>query len=158
MITAAQSLRERVEALYAEYAAALDEAVETWPSFFTADALYKIVTYENFERDLPLALMRCEGRGMMLDRVVAIQKTSVYVPRRLRHLVSAIRPVRNDDGSIACRTAVAVFESFPEGTTRIFAVGRYLDRIVEIDGELKFAEKLVVLDGDLISGSLIYPV
>ena len=155
---AAESLRERVEALYSDYAAAIDESIASWPSFFTEDALYKIVTAENFERGLPLALMRCEGRGMILDRVVAIEKTSVYVPRRRRHLVSSIRPTRHDDGTIDSRANVAVFESFPQGGTALFAAGRYLDCIVELAGELKFKEKLVVLDGDLIAGSLIFPI
>jgi anthranilate 1,2-dioxygenase small subunit len=157
-VIVAESLRERVEALYAEYVAAIDDAIERWPEFFTADALYKIVTRENFDRGLPLALMRCEGRGMILDRVVAITKTSVYVPRRMRHIVSAIRPARQGDATIECSSHFAVFESFGEETTRLFTAGRSFDRIVEIDNSLNFKERIVVLDGDLIEGSLIYPI
>lgn len=155
---AAAELRERLCDLYEDYGAACDEAIERWPGFFTDDAVYKIVARENYERKLPLPTMSCEGRGMLLDRVTSIVRTSVYVPRRTRHLIANVRIVDREAGALRTRTNFAVFESFDDGGSRVLAVGRYFDRIVERAGELRFAEKLCVYDGNLIAGSIVYPL
>ena len=42
--------------------------------------------------------------------------------------------------------------------TRVFNVGRYLDRLVRDQGQLKFAEKHCVYDSVLVPNSLIYPL
>jgi anthranilate 1,2-dioxygenase small subunit len=53
------ALRLEIEELYTEYAHVLDDGeLEQWPDFFTEDCLYQIVSRENRERALPLALMR----------------------------------------------------------------------------------------------------
>lgn len=83
------ALRLEIEELYTEYAHALDNfELEQWPEFFTDDCLYQIVSRENRERGLPLALMRCESKAMLTDRVVTIRQTQMFAPRALRHLVS----------------------------------------------------------------------
>ena len=154
---AAASLRERVEALYYEYGEAIDEELERWPDFFTEDALYKVIPRENYDRGLPLASILCEGRGMILDRVMAVRKTVVHAKRLMRHMITNIR-VHTAGDEILARANFAIFETFEESTSRLFVVGRYIDRIVETGGVLQFAEKLSVFDGDLVQGSLIYPL
>lgn len=95
------ALRLEVEDLHAEYCAALDEGrYEDWAALFTEDCLYRIVPRDNHERGLPLAIMHCESRGMLLDRIVAIRETSYYAPRALRHMVSLARVVAHDDGTL----------------------------------------------------------
>ena len=64
-------LRLELEDLFAAYAACLDDGeLERWPEFFTDDCRYEIIPRENFERRLPLAVLRCESKGMLIDRVV----------------------------------------------------------------------------------------
>ena len=85
-------LRLEIEDLYADYAACLDEGeLERWPDFFVESGVYRVVSRENYDQDLPLATMLCEGRGMLRDRVHSIRETSMFAPRYLRHLVSAVR-------------------------------------------------------------------
>src|SRR5438046_4814181 len=92
MIARMNSLRDEIEELYANYCACLDDGeLERWPDFFTDACVYKIIPRENFDRGLPLALVLCESKGMLQDRVEALRRTSVYAPRALRHLVSNIR-------------------------------------------------------------------
>ena len=51
-------LRARLADLYCAYSDVLDEGeLERWPGFFTADCLYKVMPRENFEQDLPIALI-----------------------------------------------------------------------------------------------------
>lgn len=171
------TLRDEIEDLYAAYVDCLDNGeLERWPEFFTDVCLYKIIPRDNFERGLPLALMLCESKGMLQDRVEALRRTSVYAPRALRHLVSSIRvdppspqaprppgPQAHKsawglEGLIAVRANYAVFQTLVDEPTQVFNVGRYLDQLVRENGQLKFKEKLCVFDSLLVPGSLIYPL
>jgi 3-phenylpropionate/cinnamic acid dioxygenase small subunit len=141
--------------LFAAYADILDEGpLQDWPGFFTEDATYRIVARENFTRGLPLALMLCESRPMMEDRVRSIQELSMYAPRVMRHVVSAVRETDVD----VVTASYAVFETPPEGETRVFSTGRYLGRLALDGGTIRFTELTVVYDTALIPTSLIYPL
>jgi len=154
-----RELRYEVEELYYEYVECLDDdELERWPEFFVEDCLYKIIPRENFERQLPVALMRCESKGMLRDRVTTVRETSVYAPRALRHLLSNIRVKSSDDGQLRVQANYAVLETLADEETRIFNAGKYLDVVVREDGRLKFKEKLCVFDSLLVPGSLIYPI
>jgi 3-phenylpropionate/cinnamic acid dioxygenase small subunit len=148
----------RVEELYFDYAAAIDEEVERWPNLFTDDARYRVTTRENFERNLPLAPIFCEGRGMILDRAMAVRETTVYAKRFMRHAVTNVRVSETGDGSLSARANFTIYETFEDTVTRLFAVGRYIDTIARSREVLLFRDKLCVLDSNLVIGSLIYPV
>ncbi len=153
------AVRYEIEELFAEYAAALDTMdLERWPAFFTEPCFYEIIPRENYDRGLPLALMRCESQGMLRDRVVAIRETMMYEPRYLRHMLSGIRVTGHTTDGMTVEANYAVFETLIDDLTRIFNVGRYLDRIVREEGQLKFAEKHCVFDSLLVPNSLIYPI
>lgn len=153
-------LRAALDALLADYVYVLDEDVlDQWPDFFVDDCLYKIIPRENFEMDLPLAVLSCEGRGMLMDRVTAIRETLLFEPRALRHITSGMRVSGIErDGSVRVQTNYVVYENTADETNNVFSVGRYLDRVVSDDGRLKYAEKLCVFDTSVIDTSLIYPI
>ncbi|HEX2277065.1 MAG TPA: aromatic-ring-hydroxylating dioxygenase subunit beta [Candidatus Tectomicrobia bacterium] len=154
-----RDLRLELEELYAEYVACLDEErLEEWPEFFTDDAVYRIIPRENFERGLPIATLHCESKGYLKDRVIAIRQTSVYAPRYVRRLVSNIRVLGWRDEALHVRANYAAFETLRDELTRVFSVGRCHDTLVVADGRLKFKEKLVIFDSELIPNSLIYPL
>jgi salicylate 5-hydroxylase small subunit len=153
------TVRYEIEELLAEYAATLDAMdLERWPEFFTEQCLYEVIPRENYDRGLPLAIMRCESKGMLKDRVVAIRETMMYEPRYMRHMISAIRVTGESVEGITVEANYAVFETLVDELTRVFNVGRYLDRIVREAGQLKFAEKHCVYDSVLVPNSLIYPL
>ncbi len=154
------TLREEVEELYAEYAECLDaDELERWPELFTEDCLYRVVPRENLEQGLPLALVLCESRAGLRDRVEAIRRSAVFEPRRLRHFWSGLR-VRADPGAgeIGAEASFAVLQTLAGDETRVFLAGRWLDRIVRDADRLRFRERLCVFDSDLVPGSLVYPV
>lgn len=155
----ANERRLEVEALYADYAACLDEErFEDWPAFFTDNCLYRITPRENFERGLPLATWRSETRGGLEDRIVAIRKTMVYAPRYVRRLVTGIRILGWEGDALEVRANYLALETLLDELTRVFSTGQYRDRIVLVDGKLKFREKLVVFDSQLVPNSLIFPL
>src|SRR6266511_3911826 len=140
----ARDLRLELEELYADYVACLDEErLEAWPEFFTDDAVYRIIPRENFERGLPIATLHCESKGYLQQRVVAIRQTAVYAPRYMRRLVTNIRILGWKDGWLEVGANYAAFKTLRDELTRVFSVGRCHDKLVVVDGRLKFKEKLV---------------
>ena len=95
---------------------------------------------------------------MLKDRVFAIRETMMYEPRYLRHLISGIRVTGEDNGNMTVEANYAVFETPMNALTRVFNVGRYIDRIVREHGRLKFAEKHCVFDSLLVPTSIIFPI
>lgn len=159
-MTDARELRYEVEELYAAYVECLDDGdLERWPDFFTDECLYQIIPRENWDRQLPLAVMLCESKGMLLDRVEALRRTSVYAPRSLRHLLSNIRVKAIESGDIRVQASYAVLQTLSGEETKIFNAGKYVDRVVRGGaGRLLFREKLCIFDSVLVPGSLIYPI
>jgi salicylate 5-hydroxylase small subunit len=152
-------LRLEVDALNAEYAAALDERrFDAWPEFFLEDGTYKVQARENFERGLPLALIALESRGMMKDRVYGITQTIYHGPYYTRHVVGPARVLGEEGGRIRAEANYAVFRTRPGDASEVYNVGRYVDEIVRTEGGLRFASRLCVYDSEMVLNSLIYPV
>ena len=122
------------------------------------DCLYKVVPRENWERDLPLALMRCESRGMLKDRVNAVRNTAVYAPRSFRHFIGQFRIQAEASDRFRVRANYVVLQTLVDDLTRIQNAGKYIDLVVRTDEGLRFKEKICVFDSVLVPNSLIYPV
>ena len=146
--------------LYARYASALDDGpLSAWPQFFTEECLYLILPRDNFELGLPVAIMRCESRAMLEDRVTAVQETMLFEPRYLRHHITDIWIEEIDDEQLKIRANFSVIEVLPDELPRILMAGCYRDRLVRTpDGGWQFIEKLCVYDSVLVPNSIVYPV
>ena len=152
-------LQQEIDQLNAEYAAALDEKrFEDWPEFFLEDGQYKLQARENFDRGLPLALMAMESRGMMKDRVYGVTQTIFHGPYYMRHVIGAARVMAANGDTVNAETGYAVFRTKPGGISEVYNVGRYIDVLVRVDGQLKFRSRLAVYDSEMVLNSLIYPV
>ena len=143
------------------YAAALDEQRLTdWTEMFTDDALYVILSRENFDRNLPVGLIYCENKGMIRDRAFALKETAMFAPRYLRHLI-ANQAVLSEapDGTIVARANYVVLQVLydrPDAT--LHQVGVYHDKFRRVDGELKLAERRCVYDNLLVDNALCLPI
>ncbi len=145
--------------LYADYAAVLDAGDwERWPGFFTADCRYRVQPRENFDQGLPLCTMAFESQGMLRDRVYGISNTLFHEPYYQRHVIGVPRVLDAGEASMKVEANYAVFRTKPSEPSTVFNVGRYLDTIVVTAEGLRFADKLVVFDSELIANSLIYPL
>ena len=92
-------LRARLADLYCAYDDALNDGeLERWPELFTDACVYKVIPRENHEQGFPIALIYCESRDMLVDRVVALRETALYAPRIVRRITSAacLRAIEND--------------------------------------------------------------
>lgn len=153
------ALRFELHDLYAAYCACLDEGrYEEWPEFFTDDCIYKVQPRENYDRGLPLATLAFESKGMLKDRVFGITQTLFHAPYYQRHIVSGLRVTGQNDGGIQTTANYLVLRTKQAEPSEVYNCGRYIDTVVRQNGALRFAQKLVVFDSELILNSLIYPI
>jgi anthranilate 1,2-dioxygenase small subunit len=155
----AEDLRRTVEALHTRYVRVIDEdRLEEWPDLFTETCTYRIVTRENLEQNLPLAIMECRSRGMLRDRVTGYRKINVYEPQRYLHQTSALEIEPVDDTTVKCRSNYLVIRTVGDGTMTIFSAGMYLDTIVLENGGARFQERIVVQDSRRVETLLVIPL
>ena len=126
---------------------------------FTEDAFYVVTSRENFDRNQPVGLIYCEGRGMIHDRAFALLKTAMFGPRYLRHLISNLTATPQPDGTITARANYVVIETLmdrPEA--HLHQVGEYRDIFQRVDGTLKLRERRCIYDNLLVPTALCIPV
>jgi 3-phenylpropionate/cinnamic acid dioxygenase small subunit len=152
------AVRHQIEALNTRYVRAIDDdALEDWPALFAEQCLYRVTTRENFARGLPMPLMECVSRGMLIDRVTGYRRVNVYEPQRYTHLLSglAIEPI--DATHVRCRQSYAVIRTMVNGEMTIFSTGVYLDKIV-LGDEALFEERIVVQESRRVDTLLVIPL
>jgi 3-phenylpropionate/cinnamic acid dioxygenase small subunit len=158
-MTAGAALREEVSDLYFDYVEAIENgAIDLWPTFFAEPCVYKLISRENHESGLPLALIFCDSQGMLKDRVFASMKLNVYAPRVWRYSIGRVRVEEPAGNDIAGSATFTIFETITGQATRILCTGRYLDKLIRVGGKLKFRERLCVYDTTLVPGSIVFPV
>jgi anthranilate 1,2-dioxygenase small subunit len=146
-------------ALLSDYTYALDAGrLADWPTFFTADGLYRITTRENLERGYPLSIMLCDNRNMLYDRVEATEKANIFEPHYYRHVLSDSQPMESKDGAYAARTSFICVRTMLDGSSMLFCSGEYLDEVVREDGVCRFRSKTVVLDQSRIDTLIAIPL
>ncbi len=145
--------------LYADYAAALDaRELERWPGFFTEDAVYKLQSRENFDRGLPLCTLAFESRAMLQDRVVGALQTIYHDPYVQRHIVGLPRLLEREGEVLCCEAPYLVIRTKRDAMPEILSVGRSIDRVVPTAEGLRFEQRLMIFDNDLIANSIIDPI
>ena len=150
----------RVERLTADYIGCIDDdTLERWPTFFTADGLYRIISRENYARGLPAGFLYCRGQGMMHDRIMSLRRANIYEPHSYRHMVSGTRLIREEaPDRWRLRTNFQVIRTMHIGEMLLFATGFYDDVLVEREGLLLWHEKTVVCDSSRIDTLLVIPI
>src|SRR5215467_3539686 len=105
-------LHHEIECFNVRYAQALDEQrLADWTNMFTDEALYIVLSRENFDRGLPAGLIYCENKRMIHDRAFAVMESSMFAPRYLRHIIGnqLVLSVESD-GTIKARANYVVLQ------------------------------------------------
>ena len=145
--------------LYSDYALCLDERrFEDWPKFFSETCRYEVQSRENRELGLPGAMIFCDSRGAVEDRVTVLRDTLTYPYLHIRHLIANIRVHGERAGALDCSASYLVLHSTEEGETRIYSTGKYEDEIVFEAGAPRFRSKIVVADTFAIDNLLAVPL
>lgn len=152
-----------VDDLNAAYAECIDgDRLEDWPAFFADPCLYRIVPRENADATLPLALIYCDSRGMLEDRIVAHREANIYGPHVYRHVIGRAHLTGIDGNTVDARTNYAVYRTWLDaasyGESMLYSVGEYRDRI-SVEGEKAvIVERTVVVDTARIDSLLATPL
>lgn len=159
MTAISPELAYRVDQLLTDYANCIDdERYEEWPSFFTEQCLYKLISRDNHRRGLSFGFIYCDNRRMLRDRITSMKSANVFEPHTYRHIVN--RPViqEMEDGVLAARSSYIVVRVMHDGAQELFSTGVYEDKIVEEDGRLLFKERTVVCDSSCVDALLVIPL
>ena len=142
--------------LFAEYGALIDLAkFDEWLDLFAEECRYQVIPRENFDRGLPAALVFCDSRAMLEDRIRALREANKYNIHTDRHVIGLPRVL--DDG-LAAEVPFAVYQTDQEGETRLFATGLYRDRLELVGSRLKIRDKLILLDTFAVPTLLATPL
>lgn len=151
--------QERLGTLNAAYARSIDnDQVEQWPGYFTDGCLYVVSTADNHAAGMQAGVIYADSRGMLEDRVSALREANVYEQHRYRHIVGLPLVLEQDGAQARVETPFLVARTMRDGATQLFVAGRYLDRVVEQAGELRFAERIVVCDSQDFDTLLVIPI
>lgn len=155
-----QDIFQRIGRAQADYARCIDDGrLEEWPDFFHERCLYTITTAENHRQGLPAGLIYADSRAMLVDRVSALREANIYEGHTYRHLLGLPAIVSQEGAEVRSETPFLVARIMRDGTTEIFATGRYLD-VYRLDGEERprLAERIVVCDSSRIDTLLALPL
>jgi anthranilate 1,2-dioxygenase small subunit len=147
----------------AEYARCIDsDDLERWPDFFTEQCFYTVTTADNHRDGLAAGLIWADTRGMLTDRVSALREANIYERQSYRHLLGQPLgcPAEPGDppGDPRTETSFLVLRIMRDGSTDVFASGRYLDRWTLAGDEPKLVERVVVCDSKRIDTLLALPL
>jgi len=154
-------LHREIEDFNNAYAAALDDGRLTdWAEMFTEDAFYVVISRENADRNMPVGLIYCENQGMIYDRAFAVEKTEMFAPRYLRHIIGNTQILgEEDNGGIRARANYVVVQVlFDRPEAKLHQVGVYHDKFRRVGEQLKLAERRCVYDNLLVDTALCLPV
>ena len=113
--------RAAVHDLLAEYGALIDLAkFDEWLDLFAEECRYQVLPRENFDRGLPAALVYCDSRAMLEDRIRALREANKYNIHIDRHVIGLPRIF---DNGLEVEAPFAVYQTDQEGATRLFATG-----------------------------------
>ena len=151
--------RLAIHELIGEYAERIDEdRLEEWPELFGDPCRYLVISRANHAAGLRQGVMYAASRGMLLDRVFSLRRANIYEPHRYRHVVGPIRVKAVEGGVAVVHSHFLAVRIMHDGTSMLFASGRYLDRIDTSKTPFRFNERIVVLDSDKIDTLLAIPL
>lgn len=155
-----RALKAEIENFNWDYGDVLDgNRLAEWPNFFTEDAFYRIRSRENADANLPVGLVHCEGRPMMVDRVFALMHAEMFEPRYYRHVIGTARVLDvGAQGVIAARANYALYETIVDKDTRLLQAGQYVDEFVRAGDRLRLRRRECIYDSSIVETALIYPV
>lgn len=155
-----QEITQRaIDDLNAAYGLCLDDGrLEQWPDFFTDDCLYQVIARENVDNGLPAAVMYCDSKGMLVDRVVALRKANVFPEHFNRHLIGRAVLSDRDGNLVKAESSYVVFQTRNDGETRIFNSGKYVDLIETTEAGVRLKNRTCIYDTLRIATLLATPI
>jgi anthranilate 1,2-dioxygenase small subunit len=154
-----QALYFRITRALADYARCIDDdRLEEWPSFFVEDCLYKVTTADMHRDGLEAGIIFANSRGMLKDRISALREANIYEKQAYRHIFGQPSVLSNGSEGVRTETSFMAARIMRDGTTSLYATGRYLDVWREEADGLRLKERIVVCDSSRIDTLMAIPL
>ena len=141
------------------YARCIDDGnLEAWPDFFEDECIYKITTADNFAQKLEAGVIFANSKGMLRDRVASLREANIYERHVYRHFLGQPWIVAQDASEVRSETSFFVARIMRDGTTDVYATGRYIDAYKLNGAEPKLRERIVVCDSSRFDTLLALPL
>ncbi|HEY3246848.1 MAG TPA: aromatic-ring-hydroxylating dioxygenase subunit beta [bacterium] len=168
--TNAEGRKQAALELLVRYVRIVDDPrrIEEWPTLFTDDAQYVVITRDHYERGLPIAIIRDDTHDRIRDRVTVIKEfwgaggraeDRHYNDAWPRHIVGPAWVEFSETGEARLGANVAIWTTPQvEPSPRLLAIGEYQD-IVDFSGDSpRFKSKKVILDTPVLQDVFVYPL
>jgi 3-phenylpropionate/cinnamic acid dioxygenase small subunit len=104
-------------------------------------------------------LVYADTKRMLQDRVTALREANIYERHWYRHIVGMPTIGGRTPDGLSVESSFLVVRITRGGKTELFATGKYVDHVAaDADGNLKFAERIVVCDSGSIDTLLAIPL
>ncbi|MBX9760079.1 MAG: aromatic-ring-hydroxylating dioxygenase subunit beta [Beijerinckiaceae bacterium] len=154
-----QTLYFRIARALADYARCIDDdRLEEWPAFFVEDCLYKVTTADMHRDGLEAGIIFANSRGMLTDRISALREANIYEKQAYRHIFGSPSILANGSEGVRTETSFMAARIMRDGTTSLYATGRYLDIWLEAANGLRLKERIVVCDSSRIDTLMAIPL
>jgi anthranilate 1,2-dioxygenase small subunit len=141
------------------YARCIDGGkLEQWPDFFEDDCVYKVTTADNYALGLEAGVIFANSKGMLRDRVASLREANIYERHVYRHFFGQPWIVSEGSGEVNCETSFLVARIMRDGTTDVYATGKYIDLYRMNAGDPKLRERIVVCDSSRFDTLLALPL
>ena len=141
------------------YARCIDNGnLEAWPDFFDDDCTYKITTADNYSLGLEAGVIFANSKGMLRDRVASLREANIYERHSYRHFFGQPWMLSQDADTVRSETSFMVARIMRDGTTDVYATGRYIDVYRLNGGDPKLRERIVVCDSSRFDTLLALPL
>jgi anthranilate 1,2-dioxygenase small subunit len=152
-------LKRQIEDLILRSAMLIDtERLDDWLDCFEDDSSYIVIPRDNRDRGLPGALMHCGNKARLKDRVACLRSANKFNPHFDRHILSGSYIMSVNDGVASVLSNFMVVQTNLTGASKLFCAGCYEDRIRISRPDVKFTERLVVVDTFSIPTMLATPL
>jgi len=151
-----QDIHQLIARAQAEYVRCIDDG--QWPELFTTSCVYRVTTADNHRRGLVGSMIYAASHGMLVDRVASLRDANIYERHAYRHLLGQPYVIRDDGTEARSETSFMVARIMRDGTTDLFATGRYCDVYVRDEAGVRLRERVVVCDSSRIDTLLALPL
>ena len=142
------------------YARCIDNGnLEAWPDFFEENCTYKITTADNLALGLEAGVIFANSKGMLRDRVASLREANIYERHVYRHFLGQPWILSEEPDEVRSETSFFVARIMRDGTTDVYATGRYID-IYRLNGSKapRLRERIVICDSSRFDTLLALPL
>lgn len=132
--------------------------LDEWLGCFDDNSRYIVIPRENKVRGLPGALIHCDNKARLMDRIACLEEANKVNPHYDRHIISGSLISSLDGGVASVQTSFLVVQTNLSGDSKLFCAGCYEDKILLTETSERLLDRYVVVDTFSVPTMLATPL